>query len=176
MNFGEFKQSLSGCCSKNIRFRFESGGDIEVHCHVTEIGKVTKDFVDCGGTRRKTEACVFQTYVANDVDHRVTASTLGKIIAASEPLGLAEDLPVEVEYQTNAGNIGTIGTFAVTSAEATDSEIVFVLASKATACLAPELCKIELPGETSDTAASDTASLDVVPNSATTLPQSSGGC
>ena len=142
MNFAELKNALAKDGSRTVRFRFDAGGEIEAHCHVTEIGRVSKDFVDCGGARRSSESCVLQTFVAGDVDHRLNVETLGKIIAASKPLGLNDTLPVEVEYQTS-GNQGTIGVFLVTNVENSGDTLTLILSSKATACLAPDQCGIE---------------------------------
>ena len=33
---------------------------VPAHFHVTEVGRVHKDFIDCGGTVRSTTACVLQ--------------------------------------------------------------------------------------------------------------------
>jgi hypothetical protein len=163
MNFGELKKALAGRDAQLIRFRFVAGGEIEIHCHVTEIGKVTKDFVDCGGVRRTVETCVIQTFVYSDTDHRVTANTFSKIVKASGPLGLSDDLPVDVEYQTSE----TIGVFSVSEVTCSDEEVSFSLASKATACLAPDLCGIDGPN-------SSVANLSSTKPSA--LPQLPGGC
>jgi hypothetical protein len=31
---------------------------VPTHYHITEVGKVQKDFIDCGGTVRSSTACV----------------------------------------------------------------------------------------------------------------------
>ncbi len=36
-----------------------SGGLVPSHFHITEVGRVQKTFVDCGGTRRETVSCVW---------------------------------------------------------------------------------------------------------------------
>src|SRR5690606_39321042 len=74
--------------------------------HVTEVGQISKKFIDCGGTIRDEKAVNFQLWYSTDNDHRLEAEKLKKIIALSEDkLGL-EDAEIEVEYQQ-----GTIGKF-----------------------------------------------------------------
>jgi hypothetical protein len=35
-----------------VNFKLEDGTDVLVHFHVTEVGVVSKHFIDCGGTVR----------------------------------------------------------------------------------------------------------------------------
>ena len=67
-----------------IEFVLPDGSSVPAHFHVTEVGKVTKDFIDCGGTVRHEEAANFQLWNADDVDHRLQPSKLLDIIALSE--------------------------------------------------------------------------------------------
>lgn len=140
MELKAFTDVLNSHPDQELVFRFPSGETLAPHFHVTEIGKVTKDFVDCGGTRRMTESCMLQTLVANDVDHRLTAGKLAGVLKHAEVLGLADSAPVEAEVQ-----MGTIGIFAVDNAESVDGGLRFDLLEKRTACLAPEKCRLELP-------------------------------
>ena len=105
---------------------------VPAHYHITEVGKVQKDFIDCGGTVRSTKACVLQVWVANDVDHR-----LASIMRIASPLLESDDLPVEVEYEE-----GVISQYPVGGMEVTPSGLLFYLGTKHTACLAPEKCKV----------------------------------
>lgn len=115
-----------------VRFQLEDGSLVPEHFHVTEIGKVTKDFIDCGGTVRREERINFQLWYANDGDHRLLPEKLLKIIDKSErTLGL-QDGEVEIEYQSD-----TIGLYAVEF-----SDGAFVLKSKNTTCLAKEDCGV----------------------------------
>jgi hypothetical protein len=139
MNLHEFKQTLNANANHEILIEFDSGQQVAPHFHVTEVGKVTKDFVDCGGTRRSTVSCVLQTLVANDFDHRLNTDKLATIIEKAAVLGLDDDLPVEAEVQTE-----TIGVFAFSDATATDGQLVLKLASKQTACLAPDKCGLDV--------------------------------
>ena len=139
MEFRVFKTLLTDNPDSTLSFRFASGEHLPAHFHVTEVGKVSKEFIDCGGTRRSNVSCVLQTLVANDVDHRLTAGKLAKILQQAEPLELADDLPVEAEVQTE-----TIGIFDIFGGDVDNEQLVFLLGSKQTACLAPDRCGLEV--------------------------------
>lgn len=118
-----------------LSFVLPDGSAVPAHFHVTEVGRVRKDFIDCGGAARSTDACVLQVWVAGDVDHRLSAGKLAKIIALAEQIMKGDDLPVEVEY-----DLGVITQLAVDSIDANEGLITLKLAGKHTACLAPDLC------------------------------------
>lgn len=114
----------------NMVFQLENGSLVPEHFHVTEVGMVTKHFIDCGGIIRNEKTVNFQLWNANDLEHRLKPGKLLKIIALSEDkLGL-EDAEIEVEYQQQ-----TIGKFGLGFANGT-----FVLLAKNTACLAQDAC------------------------------------
>ena len=138
MELKNFVAALTSASERHVSFVLPGNEKIAPHFHVTEIGKVTKDFVDCGGTRRTTEACVLQTLVADDTDHRLTASKLAGIVDKAAVLGLANEIEVEVEVQRE-----TIGIYAIQSVIESESTVIFALAAKRTACLAPDLCGID---------------------------------
>jgi len=58
MNISEMKQSLTGL--EAVNFRLPTGEYLPPHFHVTEIGLVTKHFIDCGGTERRETVANFQ--------------------------------------------------------------------------------------------------------------------
>ncbi len=111
---------------------------VPAHFHVTEVGRVQKDFVDCGGTVRSTTACVLQVWVAQDIDHRLNTNKLAQIMELAAPVLKSTDLPVEIEYEC-----GHVSQFPVTAVEITPSGILLSLGSKHTACLAPDRCGVE---------------------------------
>lgn len=141
MDFQSLKQSLVAHHEKNVLFRFQSGQSLAEHFHVTEVGRVTKDFVDCGGTRRTTESCVLQTLVADDTDHRLTAGKLLSILEKSSALGIDANSIVDLEVQQDTVSIYSVGSVADNDADS--SAIVFQLTPKQTECLAPDKCGIE---------------------------------
>jgi len=138
MNLQEFKTALSDKPAHELGIQFDSGIVLPPHFHITEIGKVTKDFVDCGGTRRTAISCVLQTFIATDFDHRLKTDKLSTIIEKASSLELDESTPVEIEIQTD-----TIGTYAVTGCLVADGKVTIEVAAKQTACLAPDQCGID---------------------------------
>ena len=115
-----------------IAFELPDGTLVPSHFHVTEVGKVTKDFIDCGGTVRHESVVNFQLWQADDYDHRLHPEKLSKIIELSQKtLGIG-DLEIEVEYQAS-----TIGKYGLDF----DGKN-FKLTSKQTDCLAKDKCGI----------------------------------
>ncbi len=108
---------------------------VPAHFHVTEIGRVHKDFIDCGGTARSTTHCQLQLLVASDVDHRLTAGKLAKIFELSAPVLRGDDLPLVIEHE----DCRTIA-FPLHSFEATDEQISIKLGLPHPACLAGDAC------------------------------------
>jgi hypothetical protein len=139
-----------------LAFVLPDGSSVAQHFHVTEVGRVRKDFIDCGGTVRQTDACVLQVWVAQDVNHRLEAGKLGKIIDLAKDIFKSDDLPVEIEY-----DVGVITQFSVASIEASDEVITLKLAGKHTACLAPELCKVDGQSGDSDCCSPDVSAISL---------------
>ncbi len=138
MNITEFLQHLHAHPDKPLLLVLPDGGHISAHFHITEVGHVAKNFIDCGGTRRRVESCLLQTWVADDTDHRLTAGKLAGIFAKAGEVLPHQDLPVEIEFEDFS-----VSQFPVTGAEVLDGALVFQLGVKHTDCLAKELC---LPG------------------------------
>lgn len=130
MKLSQFKSQLSQL--DQIAFTLPNGTLVPSHFHVTEVGKVVKHFIDCGGTERLETVVNFQLWEANDYNHRLHPEKLVSIIELSESkLGLP-DAEIEVEYQA-----GTIGKFGIDFNGAS-----FVLTNKMTDCLALDACGI----------------------------------
>jgi hypothetical protein len=136
MNFGSLKANLLQHPAKSVRFVLPDGDPIPAEFHVTEVGHVVKNFVDCGGTVRRQETCLLQAWVAeNDPDHRLLAGKLAGILELSARIVPSEDLEVEVEYEPCA-----VAQYKVDGVEADGDELRFQLAHKHTDCLAREAC------------------------------------
>ncbi len=98
MKLTEIKEHLKNL--EFIQFELPNGKLVPKHFHVTEVGIVSKHFIDCGGRVRKEEMINFQLWKANDYEHRLHPEKLLKIIALSEKiLKIDANLPIEVEYQ-----------------------------------------------------------------------------
>src|SRR5271170_6059940 len=95
----ELKKLLAENTRQNIRFVLPTGVKIPPHAHVTEVARMDKRFIDCGGTFRTETSCRLQTWFADDTDHRLTA---GKLLAILEKLASfleTENLEVDVEHE-----------------------------------------------------------------------------
>jgi hypothetical protein len=118
---------------ETLQFRLENGAKVPDHFHVSEVGVVSKDFIDCGGTVRSLKVANFQLWSDKDYDHRLKASKLLDIIELSEKvLHIDVGLEIEVEYQMD-----TIGKYGL-DFDGTS----FVLKLKTTDCLAVEKCAL----------------------------------
>ena len=137
MTIGELRAILARTPDTGLHMMLPGGEFVPAHFHVTEVGRVQKDFIDCGGTTRSIVSCLLQVWVANDVDHRLTTSKLAVILKMAAPLLKSEELPVEIEYEREA-----ISQFPVAAAEITPAGVLLVLATKHTDCLAPDQCGV----------------------------------
>ncbi|WP_433835750.1 DUF6428 family protein [Flavobacterium anhuiense] len=130
MKLSEVKQILPTL--DNVEFQLENGTFVPEHFHVTEVGVITKHFIDCGGVIRNEKVANFQLWNANDFEHRLKPGKLLHIIELSENKLNIEDLEIEVEYQNE-----TIGKYDLAFNGKT-----FILKNKTTACLAQDSCGI----------------------------------
>lgn len=119
----------------NVEFQLEDGSLVPAHFHVTEVGQITKKFIDCGGTIREEKVVNFQLWNADDYDHRLKPEKLLHIIELSEKQLGIENAEIEVEYQST-----TIGKYDLDF-----NGQHFVLKNKQTACLAEDACGIPAP-------------------------------
>jgi hypothetical protein len=124
MNLSVFKQYLSNL--SEIAFQLPDGTLVPRHFHVTEVGKIQKQFIDCGGKFRSEETINLQLWEADDYDHRLHPEKLVYIIDLATKQLQLPDAEIEVEYQGT-----TIQKFALDF----DGQ-QFLLTSKQTACLA----------------------------------------
>lgn len=116
----------------NVEFQLENGTFVPEHFHVTEVGVITRNFIDCGGIIRHEKVVNFQLWNADDYEHRLKPGKLLHIIRLSEEKLGIENAEIEVEYQNE-----TIGKY--------DLEFNgkhFLLKNKQTACLAQDACGI----------------------------------
>ena len=130
MNVKDFKNTLSTL--EKLTFVLPNGSHVAPHFHLTEVGEITKKYVDCGGTVRREKIANFQLWTADDHDHRLSPLKVIDIIEMAEKeIGL-ENLEIEVEYQSE-----TIGKYGLEFQEGR-----FLLKATRTDCLAKEKCGI----------------------------------
>lgn len=130
MKLSEIKTLLNTI--DTVNFQLPDGNFVPGHFHVTEVGLITKNFIDCGGTVRKETVVNFQLWDANDFEHRLKPQKLIHIIELSEKVLGIEDFEIEVEYQDT-----TIGKYDLDF-----NGKNFLLINKKTACLAQDQCGI----------------------------------
>ena len=135
MTVSALKAALAAAPDLPLTALWPDGDPIEAHFHVTEVGRVQKDFVDCGGTVRRTVTCLLQTWVGDDTGHRITAGKLLKAFEHAAPILGGDDLPVELEYEAC-----NVIQFTVAAVEREAARLVMRLGGKHTDCLAKELC------------------------------------
>ncbi len=122
--------------AQECSIQLPNGTLVPRHFHVTEVGEVTRRFIDCGGTRRHERVVNLQLWNADDYDHRLAPDKLRSILSlAQRDLGLG-DLEIEVEYQGKE-TIEKFGLSAVGDR--------LLLTAKATDCLARDQCGVPAP-------------------------------
>ena len=130
MKLSEVKKALS--IQDSVTFQLPNHSFVPAHFHITEVGLINKNFIDCGGKIRQEKVINFQLWEANDFEHRLEPSKLLGIIEKSQEIFNFDDLEIEVEYQMD-----TIGKFGLEF-----DGISFQLTNKQTACLAEDACGI----------------------------------
>jgi hypothetical protein len=138
MLLSKFLTSLNQVSS--FRFQLPNGEFVPPHFHITEVGMVHKQFIDCGGTVRKESVVNFQLWSSDDVQHRLKPQKVIDIIRLSQQKIGISDEEIEVEYQGE-----TIGKYGL----GFDGEN-FQLLVKQTDCLAKDNCGIPESDQTKD--------------------------
>ncbi len=140
MTLAELKALFRNEGSKAFQLQLPDGSPVPVSFHITEVGRVQKTFIDCGGTLRQSVACQLQVWVGEDVDHRIETTKAAAILNKARAFLPDDSVPVEVEYEDRV-----ISQYTIAGHESRDGVVVLSLQHKHTACLAPELCG--LPGK-----------------------------
>lgn len=138
MNVKEFTEVLVQNETAALEFVLPGGLPVPDHFHVTEVGRVDRAFIDCGGTRRATSSCMLQLWTADDVSHRLKPTKLVRVMSLAAPLLQSDDLPVEVEYGKDVASQYSVDHF-----QSVFGKLRFVLVSKRTDCLAMDKCGVD---------------------------------
>lgn len=137
MTLNQFKTLLLEHADKAFQLTLPAGDAVPFSFHITEVGRVQKSFIDCGGTLHHTETCHLQAWVGADEDHRIASGKLAGILRKAGPLLPSDDIPVEIEYEQEV-----LTQYPVARAEVTSEAVVLHLQAKHTDCLAKELCGV----------------------------------
>ncbi len=135
MQLHELKSVLQDHPRQNVRFVLPTGVEIPAAFHVTEVGQVSKVFVDCGGRVHSDLTCVLQTWIGSDRDHRLSAEKLDRILDLGRSVVATDALDVEVEYED-----ATISQYPIAGWTSRGEALFIDLVSKHTDCLAKERC------------------------------------
>ena len=135
MTLSELKALLSEHLDRHFRIALPGGVAVPVSFHVTEVGRLHKTFLDCGGKLRESTTCQLQIWAGQDYDHRIETGKMAAILDKAKSLLPDDSVPVEIEYEDRV-----ISQYTIESHGLTDGAVVLNLAHKHTECLAPELC------------------------------------
>ncbi|HEY5228880.1 MAG TPA: DUF6428 family protein [Opitutaceae bacterium] len=139
MYLSQLKQELERSADNTLSVVLPDGRRIPADFHVTEVGHVVRNFVDCGGTVRSVQSCLLQVWLArNDKDHRLTAGKLASILDLAKSVVPSAEIEVEFEYAE-----GAVSQYRVASVVAGKETSTITLANKQTDCLAREACGLE---------------------------------
>ena len=130
MLISAFKQTLSEL--DTLKFQLPNGVFVPAHFHITEVGNIMRNFIDCGGVQRQENKINLQLWVDSDTEHRLKPTNLLNILQLAEKQLGKSNVEVEVEYQQS-----TIVRYKLAFDGA-----VFQLINTQTACLAPDQCGI----------------------------------
>lgn len=125
MKLSAFTQQLAGHASHPVGFVFDDGEMIPQHFHLSEIGYITKNFVDGTGSIRKVELVQLQVWLGDDEPCPLTGAELAQLLDVAKHQLPSGDLDVEVEYE---GCV--ISQYAVEAALDTGTKLLFQLADK----------------------------------------------
>jgi hypothetical protein len=143
MKINQFTSLLEAHPEKPFHLVLPGENSVPASFHITEVGYVTKKFIDCGGKLHTTRSCQLQVWLGDDTDHRLYAGKMAGVLALARAKGVfpdGEDLDVEIEYEDAA-----ISQYTVESGTVSESAVVLHLAGKHTDCLAKESCLPSLP-------------------------------
>ena len=137
MKLNELKAALARHPEANVRFILPNGESVPAHAHVTEVARIDKRFIECGGTLRDDAMCRLQTWTAQDFEHRLTAGKLHAILNKAGSFLGPDDIAVDVEHE-----VQFISQFPLDSVKSDGHELLLKLAERHTACLAQDKCGV----------------------------------
>jgi hypothetical protein len=133
MQLSDLRSALEQHPNTFPRFILPDGEFIPPHAHVTEVGHVTKNFIDCGGVTGKIETVLLQTHVGRDVEHRLRSERFAKILQLGEQVLPNDQLNVEVEY-----DCCVVAQYPITEVRRSGEHLDVILGKRQTQCLAQE--------------------------------------
>lgn len=144
MKLNELKELLENNPNKRFLLNLPNGREIPQSFHVTEVGFVSKSFIDCCGKKHSVETCQLQVWIGSDADHRMETDKLKKILQISSSVLPNDLLDVEVEYEDHV-----ISQYPISNAVVSETSVTLHLTTKHTDCLAKDLCLPRTSGNSS---------------------------
>ena len=135
MKLHQFKALLEDNRDKQFRLQLPDERAIPVSFHITEVGLVTKSFIDCGGKIHNVQTCQLQVWLGSDSDHRIEAGKMADILKVAQKIVPDDNLDLEIEYEDQM-----ISQYPVADTFINDEAVTLLLTTKHTDCLAKELC------------------------------------
>ena len=145
MKLRELKSLLESNRGKQFLLMLPNETAVPESFHVTEVGLVDKNFIDCGGKIHSQQTCQIQAWVGDDTDHRIQAGKLADIIQLAKKVVPNDDIDLEIEYEDEV-----ISQYTIADCELTDQAVTLRLASKHTDCLAKEICLLPVADSSCD--------------------------
>ena len=148
MNLQELQRLLQRHPDSLSRFVLPNGHFIPPHAHITEVGHVIKNFIDCGGITGKEEKVVLQTHVGDDTEHRLRSDRFAKILELGQRVLPNPELEVDVEY-----DCCVVSQYRITEARPAGDHLDLILDRSRTQCRPRERAKTETAETCCSTAA-----------------------
>ncbi|MBS0657922.1 MAG: hypothetical protein JSR82_06715 [Verrucomicrobia bacterium] len=136
MKLHELKRALRAHPERLVRIQLPDGDSIPAAYHLTEVGQVSKVFIDCGGKVHSELRCVLQTWVGRDTEHRLRAGRFADILDLGRAVVASEEMEVEIEHGQLQAAQYPLRRWRLDGA----GQVVLELTHKATDCLAKARC------------------------------------
>jgi uncharacterized protein DUF6428 len=133
MKLTDLRSALEKYPSTFPRFVLPDGDHIPAHAHITEVGHVTKNFIDCGGVTGRSETVLLQTHVGEDTEHRLKSDRFAKILELGYRILPHDQLEVEVEY-----DCCVVAQYPIEAVKPAGEHLDVILGKRHTQCLARE--------------------------------------
>jgi Family of unknown function (DUF6428) len=141
MTLNDLQTVLMANPNRLPRFVLPDGDYIPAHAHVTEVGHVIRNFIDCGGRTGKEEKVVLQTHIGSDTDHRLRSDRLAKILRVGNRVIPSADLNVDIEY-----DCCVVAQYPIAEAQPRGQYLDLILQRGRTQCRARERRETEIAG------------------------------
>lgn len=141
MKLHQLRALLEDNRDKQFRLQLPDEQEVPVSFHITEVGQVSKTFIDCGGKIHSIQTCQLQVWLGPDSDHRLEAGKMADILELAQKILPDDNLDLEIEYEDQI-----ISQYPVQEALVTSDAVTLRLTTKHTDCLAKELCLTPVNG------------------------------